>query len=99
MDAYFFDSSNRYIGKRALNSGEAMPANAVVTPVTLEDGEEAYLVNGEWVISDIEIHEQPEHCGPSMEECIAEAKSLAESTSIDFMGFMDWYFTTHPDEA
>jgi hypothetical protein len=59
--------SNRYIGKRALNSGETMPANATSESVILTDGQQAHLVNGEWVISDIEIPEPSAPCEPTIE--------------------------------
>jgi len=36
---------------------------------------------------------------PTLEDCIQEVKYLVEGLSTDFMGYMDWYFTTHPEEA
>lgn len=53
MEIYFFDENNRYIGHRTLNDGEVIPTNATTKPVILGDGQEAFLLNNEWVVSDI----------------------------------------------
>lgn len=53
MNMYFFDENNRYIGNRALGKGEEIPINATTEIANVGDGQEAYLVNSKWVVSDI----------------------------------------------
>lgn len=53
MEAYFFNENNRYIGHRTLQDGECIPGNATTTPAIVGDREEAHLINGEWVVSQI----------------------------------------------
>lgn len=53
MDAYFYDKNMRYIGHRTLADGEAMPLSATAKIAEVGDGQEAYLIDGEWVVSDI----------------------------------------------
>jgi hypothetical protein len=36
---------------------------------------------------------------PTIEDRLEALKALAEGVSIDFMGYLDWYYATHPDEA
>jgi len=55
MLIYFYDSTYRYIGNRELKNGEPIPLNATTTAVTLNVGEEAYFVNGEWAINNIVV--------------------------------------------
>lgn len=50
---YFFDSNYRFIGSRLLLVGEVVPYNATTKEITLQDGYEAHLINGEWVASEI----------------------------------------------
>jgi hypothetical protein len=53
MRVYFYDDRNRYIGNRELEDNEIQPEKTTLNPVELHDGEEAYLVGGEWVVSKI----------------------------------------------
>jgi hypothetical protein len=58
MQIYFFDENNRYIGNRKLEVEEVIPTNATTEVAEIGDGQEAYLVDGKWVVSDI-VSEQP----------------------------------------
>ena len=51
---YFYDENKRYIGCRI---GEDSPPNSTTTPITLIDGQEAYFLNGAWVVSNIPVTE------------------------------------------
>jgi len=53
MKVYFHDENNRYIGNRELLTGEPIPQNATTEVAIVCDGEEAYLVSGEWVVNKI----------------------------------------------
>jgi len=53
MKIYFYNDRNRYIGNRELEDNETQPEKTTLNPVELHDGEEAYLVGGEWVVSKI----------------------------------------------
>jgi len=53
MRVYFYDIKNRYIGSRELEDNELQPENTILKPVELRDGEEAYLISGEWIVSNI----------------------------------------------
>lgn len=55
MRIYFYDENMRYIGSRELVDGESIPANATTKSVEVSDGQEAYLVDGEWVVCEILI--------------------------------------------
>jgi hypothetical protein len=85
MDAYFFDVNNRYIGKRALNSGEAMPANATSISVTQVDGQEAHFISGSWIVSDLPEQEPTEPCAPCLESRINGAED-AIMAIVEMMG-------------
>lgn len=50
---YFFDRNFRFIGSRLLLVGEEIPYNATTKEISLQDGYEAHLINGEWVVSEI----------------------------------------------
>lgn len=58
-----------------------------------------YDVQSDKVVVNYEVVEKPvvEYIPP--QPTLEEIKALVESVSTDFMGFMDWYYTTHPDEA
>lgn len=81
MKIYFFDSGMRYIGCRELSNGEPMPKNATTEPVTLFDGQQAYLYNGTWVISDI----------PPMPEASPALPTLDERLEAVEMAILDIY--------
>lgn len=53
MKVYFFDENKRYIGNRELINGEEIPYNATSEIAIVKDGQEAYLVDNKWIISDI----------------------------------------------
>lgn len=53
MEIYFIDKNNRYIGHRTLSEDEKVPNNATTEVVIVGDGQEAYFINGEWVVSQI----------------------------------------------
>lgn len=53
MEIYFFDENKRYIGHRSLQNEEAIPVNATVTPAIVSDGQQAHLIDGAWVVSQI----------------------------------------------
>ena len=55
MRIYFFDKNNRYIGSRELEENEVIPQDATTESVQLTDGQEAYLINGKWVINNITV--------------------------------------------
>ena len=55
MRIYFFDKNNRYIGNRELEENEIIPLDATTEELILQDGQEAYLVNGKWVINNIVV--------------------------------------------
>lgn len=98
MEIYFYDVNKRYIGHRTLREGETAPINATTVSVSLDDGQEAYFENGEWTVSELQTI-TVQRGEPTIEECIAEVKAIATGVSGDLMGYMDWYYMTHPDEA
>jgi hypothetical protein len=53
MEAYFFDQNMRYIGHRKLEEDEEMPINATQEAAEVGDGQEAYLVDGEWDVKQL----------------------------------------------
>lgn len=53
MEIYFFDNNNRYIGHRKLEDGEKIPQNATTEIAEVGNGQEAYLIDGKWVVSEI----------------------------------------------
>jgi len=53
MRIYFFDENMRYIGNRELKVGEEIPTNATTEIANVGDGQEAYLINGKWVVNQI----------------------------------------------
>lgn len=55
MKMYFYDEDNRYVGNRALSDGEVMPIMATAEIADVGDGQEAYFVDGKWVVSQIPI--------------------------------------------
>ena len=55
MRIYFYDESGRYIGNRGLVENESIPHNATTENATVGDGQEAYLVDGKWVVNDIVV--------------------------------------------
>jgi hypothetical protein len=59
MKIYFKDDNDRYIGCRELLDDETIPTNAITIPVTIKDGEEAFFIDGCWVISQIPIKPDP----------------------------------------
>jgi hypothetical protein len=99
MRIYFYDSNNRYIGTRELKENEPMPINSTIKPVTVLVGQDAHYVNDNWVITEYKPEVIPSIIDPTVEERIETNTSMLTALSGDFMGFMDWYFTTHPEEA
>jgi len=57
MKIHFHDENYRYIGSRELEENEETPLLATIEIATIKDGEEAYLLDGKWVVS--KIVEQP----------------------------------------
>lgn len=53
MEIYFYNENMRYVGHRKLNKSEKIPAKATTEVVALGDGQEAYFLDGKWVVSEI----------------------------------------------
>ena len=59
MEIYFFDRNKRYVGHRALRDDEVtIPPNATETSLNIGDGQEAYLIDGNWIVSDVPVEVQ-----------------------------------------
>jgi hypothetical protein len=87
MMIYFYDANNRYIGCRELKQNESIPINVTIVKPNLTDGQEAYFIDGAWVVTDIVIEpviitEQP----PTIEEL---AETVAEiATTLNDKGLI-----------
>lgn len=53
MRVYFYNESMRYIGNRELDKNETVPINSTTEIANVGDGQEAFLVDGKWVTSNI----------------------------------------------
>lgn len=87
-EIYFYDENNRCIGHRKLNKGEDIPSNATTVSVALQDGQEAYFINGQWVVNEIvEVENTLETQPPTTEEQIKKLaiQVMLAQEALDFL--------------